>query len=152
VVGVNGSGKSSLLRAVYRTFRALRSRQSPSIPLTLAWDIAPSDETVTAFLHIPQHKDEKPYFVALKQVPLDAPKAYWERLTDLLKSDAGTVELVQKPDGEDPIRSSYDAEIIYHCRRARIRQRRLDSGGAKYGTDACCDCAKTYLTEKIRKR
>jgi len=107
VVGVNGSGKSSLLRAVDRAFRALKSLQTPSIPLTLAWDIGPSDETVTAFLHIPQHKDEKPYFVAFKQVPSNAPKAYWERLTESLKGDMGIIDVVQKPDREDPIRGSY---------------------------------------------
>ena len=107
VVGVNGSGKSSLLRAVYRIFRALKDLEPPSMPLTLAWDIAPADETVTAFLHIPQQKEEKPYFVALKRLPSDTTKAHWERLAELLKNDMSTVEVMQTVDREDPIRGSY---------------------------------------------
>jgi energy-coupling factor transporter ATP-binding protein EcfA2 len=108
VVGVNGSGKSSLLRAVYQILRSLKDRQPPSMPVTLAWDIAPAEETVTAFLHIPQQKEEKPYFVALKRLPSNTTKAYWERLADMLKDDMmSTVEVVQKVDREDPIRGSY---------------------------------------------
>ena len=38
VVGVNGSGKSSLLRALYRIFRSLKRREWPALPVTLAWD------------------------------------------------------------------------------------------------------------------
>ncbi|GDY15086.1 hypothetical protein LBMAG53_39640 [Planctomycetota bacterium] len=38
VVGVNGSGKSTILRVLYQAFRALRHRQWPELPLTLAWD------------------------------------------------------------------------------------------------------------------
>ena len=36
VVGINGTGKSSLLRALYRTFRALHFRDWPPLPETSA--------------------------------------------------------------------------------------------------------------------
>ena len=38
VVGVNGSGKSTILRVLYHAFRTLRARQWPELPLTMAWD------------------------------------------------------------------------------------------------------------------
>jgi len=44
VVGVNGSGKSTILRVLYHAFRALRQRQWPELPLTLVWDSGQSWE------------------------------------------------------------------------------------------------------------
>src|SRR5882724_7890322 len=95
VVGVNGSGKSSLLRALYRIFRSLKSNELPGFPATVGWDIAPSGETVTAFLHLPDQKDEKPYFIPLKQASPDTDQASWFQLTNDLKGDLGTINLEQ---------------------------------------------------------
>jgi energy-coupling factor transporter ATP-binding protein EcfA2 len=39
VVGLNGSGKSSLLRAIYDVFLSLSSEQLPKFPVTLAYDM-----------------------------------------------------------------------------------------------------------------
>jgi ABC-type Mn2+/Zn2+ transport system ATPase subunit len=36
LVGVNGSGKTSLLRALYHIFRSLKNNEFPGMPLTLA--------------------------------------------------------------------------------------------------------------------
>ena len=107
VVGVNGSGKSSLLRALYQIFRALKNRQTPALPLTLAWDIAPSGETVTALLHLPEQKNERPFFFVNKRVPSDTTKNGWLEHTNHLKNDENTKGLEQTLDRDDPVRGSY---------------------------------------------
>lgn len=53
VVGVNGSGKSSLLRAVASIFLALEARRLPSFPVTLAYDLGSGAEARTIVLHHP---------------------------------------------------------------------------------------------------
>lgn len=80
VVGVNGSGKSSLLRALYRIFQALKLRERPTLPVTLAWDRLTGSEAVTALLHSTNRKDAHSFFATLKQVPASARRHDWEEI------------------------------------------------------------------------
>jgi ABC-type multidrug transport system ATPase subunit len=84
VVGVNGSGKSSLLRALYRIFRALKLGEKPALPFTLAWDRTQGTETVTTVLHHPTVKDAASFFATLKQVSTTARRSDWEEITAAL--------------------------------------------------------------------
>ena len=53
VVGLNGSGKSSLLRAIYDIFHSLSQEELPKFPVTLAYDIY--DKTYrTVIFHRPR--------------------------------------------------------------------------------------------------
>ena len=60
VVGVNGTGKLSLLRAIYQTFRALKLNTLPAQPVTIGWDRSPNGRRVTVLLHCPSKPDESP--------------------------------------------------------------------------------------------
>lgn len=103
---MNGSGKSSILRAVYQTFTALRSNRFPAQPVTLAWDIAPSEETVTALLHIPGGA-KKPIFIALKHVPNDTTLKSWREPALSLEDDKAAVGLEQTLETGDAVLGSY---------------------------------------------
>jgi energy-coupling factor transporter ATP-binding protein EcfA2 len=107
VVGVNGSGKSSLLRAIYRIFRALKNNEFPAMPVTMAWDIAPAEKAVTAFFHMPDHKNEKPYFIALDLIPSVTDKVGWLQLTNVLKSDIDSDRFKQPIERGDAVLGSY---------------------------------------------
>lgn len=84
VVGVNGSGKSSLLRTVYRIFRSLNLRKWPALPVTLGWDRSEGTETVTTILHYTNVKEVRSFFAALEQVSTKATRLEWETITDAL--------------------------------------------------------------------
>lgn len=105
IVGVNGSGKSSILRAIYQTFVAMRSNRFPALPVTVAWDIAPSGETVTALFHVPEGT-KRPYFVALKQAA-ETSLSSWRELALSLEDDLGTVGLEQTLERGDAVLGSY---------------------------------------------
>lgn len=108
VVGVNGSGKSSLLRALYRIFRSLNDREWPALPVTLAWDHTVGIEAVTTLLHSPQQKDASHFFATFQQVPSSARKGDWEDITVAL-SRGEQHPFVQGPEmvsGPDAITSS----------------------------------------------
>ena len=107
VVGVNGSGKSSLLRAIYHIFSALKRNEFPALPLTIAWDVASSEETFTAFLHIPVDKREKAFFDVLACESEAIGKIGWSKLTADLKIDPGTVELGKTIKYGDDVLGSY---------------------------------------------
>lgn len=84
VVGVNGSGKSSLLRALYRIFRSLNLREWPALPVTLAWDRTQGTETVTTVLHSANQKDAVSFFATIKQVPASVRRNEWDAITAAL--------------------------------------------------------------------
>jgi len=107
LVGVNGSGKSSLLRALYHIFRSLKNNQFPGMPLTLAWDIALAQRTVTAILCVPEHRDEKAYFVALDRVSPDTGKVGWLQLTNDLKTEGESEKPGQAIERGDVVLGSY---------------------------------------------
>jgi predicted ATPase len=68
IVGINGTGKSSLLRALYQSFRALKANLLPAQPLTLAWDRFAAEKRVTCLLHCSANANEKPWFAVLNPV------------------------------------------------------------------------------------
>lgn len=86
VVGVNGSGKSSLLRALYRIFRSLNRRERPDLPVTLAWDRRQGTDAVTAILHFDNVDDTASFFATLKPVPTVARRLDWEAITAVLSN------------------------------------------------------------------
>ncbi len=88
VVGVNGSGKSSLLRAIYLIFRSLKLRERPALPVTLAWDRTMGDEAVTALLHSTNRKDAHSFFATFKPVRAIARRLDWEEITSALSKEA----------------------------------------------------------------
>ena len=88
VVGVNGSGKSSLLRALYRIFRSLNLREWPAMPVTLAWDRSQGSETVTTLLHFTNEKDGVSFFATLNQVSTSARRPDWEAIISSLPKGA----------------------------------------------------------------
>lgn len=87
VVGVNGSGKSSLLRALYRIFRSMKNREWPSLPVTLAWDTSISGETVTAVLHCTTRNKSSSFFAILKKVPDHTRRHDWEDIALALSEE-----------------------------------------------------------------
>lgn len=54
VVGLNGSGKSSLLRAIYDVFHSLSQEELPKFPVTIAYDIKMSNQYFTVVFHRPR--------------------------------------------------------------------------------------------------
>lgn len=54
VVGLNGSGKSSLLRAIYDVFHSLSREELPKFPVTLGYDILMSGQYWTVIFHRPR--------------------------------------------------------------------------------------------------
>ncbi len=81
MVGVNGTGKSSLLQALYRIFRSLKLRERPSLPVTIAWDRTTGSKAVTALLHATNRKNMNSFFATLDPVPVSANQADWEEIT-----------------------------------------------------------------------
>lgn len=81
VVGVNGTGKSSLLRAIYQTFRSLMLDEMPAQPVVVAWDRTTGGTTVTAILKVPAKSSiDAPWFAIVKPVPDNATEAEWKEL------------------------------------------------------------------------
>ena len=76
VVGVNGTGKSSLLRAIYQTFRALKTREHPAQPITLAWDWHDGSREVTVVYHF-EDNWEKEFFAVLPLSSIPTTKNQW---------------------------------------------------------------------------
>jgi predicted ATPase len=81
VVGVNGTGKSSLLRAIFQSFRALMVNEIPAQPVTLAWDHTTGGASVTAIVRVPASSAvEAPWFAIVKPVADDAADDDWRML------------------------------------------------------------------------
>lgn len=62
VVGLNGSGKSSLLRAIYDVFHSLAREELPDFPVTLAYEIYKSSYWTVIF-HRPRGAPSKCFLV-----------------------------------------------------------------------------------------
>jgi ABC-type multidrug transport system ATPase subunit len=108
VVGVNGSGKSSILRILYRTFRALNIRETPPVPITLAWDREDSADSLTTVLNFSNRPDARSYLALIPHVPGTASRLDWAALSDALGNEQ-THPLLGKAEiefGLDAIRGS----------------------------------------------
>ena len=81
MVGVNGSGKSSLLRALYRIFLSLKRRERPDLQVTLAWDYTQGNESLTAFLFNSHIKTIPSLFATFNQAPMAARRQDWEAIS-----------------------------------------------------------------------
>jgi energy-coupling factor transporter ATP-binding protein EcfA2 len=84
VVGVNGSGKSSLLRALYRIFRALKIADWPDLPVSMAWDIEVDGTHLSTVLHYSNVAAEQPFIAVLRQVSRQATKSDWSSILHAL--------------------------------------------------------------------
>ena len=107
VVGVNGTGKSFLMRAIYGVFRSLMRREWPALPVTLAWNRKSGSETVTALFHYPGKKADS-FFATFEPVPGSARHGDWANLTVALGKDQSSnlVEGIERVTGADAITSS----------------------------------------------
>lgn len=105
IVGINGSGKSSLLRVAYQAFRSLNVRNWPAQPMTLAWDRSEGEKTVTTILHFTNIKEATSYFATLKKVPSETKRPKWESIIDALGNDEShpLVESLHIATGTDAI-------------------------------------------------
>ena len=114
VVGVNGSGKSSILRTLYRIFLALSRPKRPALPVTLAWDRQVGRGTRTALLHISNDRSRRSFFATLAQVLPDTKRPDWEALTQAL-GDARPHPLAHDVDiehGEDAVQIPLSAGLL----------------------------------------
>ncbi|HMN28583.1 MAG TPA: hypothetical protein PKE45_10560, partial [Caldilineaceae bacterium] len=83
VVGVNGSGKTQLLRALAQIFLGLERRQLPSFPCTLAYDLGVGSEARTILVHQPdpeERQDAPSAFIEFSGVLATRTLAEWEAL------------------------------------------------------------------------
>lgn len=106
VVGVNGTGKSTLLRAVYHIFRSLKSRESPGLPVTIAWDWTGGQQPVTAVFHQSVSDDPDGFFAVRTRVADDADSEAWETLVVQLDAVESSREAVDLARGPDAVQSS----------------------------------------------
>ena len=110
IVGVNGTGKSSLLRELYQAFRALKEHKLPGRPLTLAWDRFEGENRRTCLLHSPNGTEEKPWFAVLNAIDGFDHAIHWQGLVhrqgkflDAHKNEIGPLHFVGD---ENPINTS----------------------------------------------
>ena len=62
VVGINGTGKSTLLRALYTVFRRLDEANLPPFPVTLVYDVGSRNNARTVLFHHPGDGKSKAFF------------------------------------------------------------------------------------------
>ncbi len=66
VVGLNGSGKSSLLRAIYDVFHSLSREELPRFPVTMAYDISkPGGDARIVLFHRPRGPASEAFFLSI---------------------------------------------------------------------------------------
>lgn len=79
VVGVNGTGKSSLLRAIYETFRFLDREEVPPFPVTIGYQITEGRDFARIVFHYSGGAKSEAVFQRQKVThsPNDAPPSAW---------------------------------------------------------------------------
>jgi ABC-type hemin transport system ATPase subunit len=107
VVGVNGTGKSTLLRALFRSFRALGDGQPPPLPITLGWDRSTGEGDVTAVFHLDPADGERTFFAILSPVPDAWGAERWQGEIALLAAGAAGVDVQRIERGTDAWTGSF---------------------------------------------
>lgn len=99
VAGVNGSGKTRLLRAITEVFLSLEKRRLPSFPVTIAYELGPSIETDTTnlenrrlcYLNHPGHGESEARLVIFNPTELvnrhNLDEVNWDQLPELIGAD-----------------------------------------------------------------
>ena len=106
IVGVNGTGKSTLLRAVYHIFRSLKSREAPGLPVTVAWDWIAAQQPVTAVFHQSAPDDPNAFFAVTEFVAESTDSETWKTLVDQLDAIESSRERRDVARGPDAVQSS----------------------------------------------
>jgi len=107
VVGVNGTGKSTLLRAIYRGLRALGQGRPPPLPMTLAWDQRIGAEPLTAIFHRDGQDPGRSFFTALSQCPEGLDSDPWAALVAAIADAEGDYQGHRVERGDDAWTGSY---------------------------------------------
>ncbi len=107
VVGVNGTGKSSLLRAIYRSFRALSTGSPPPLPITLAWDRLIGTEAVTAIFHQDAQAQARTFFTAPPRLLDVLDEAEWQAMIAGIADGTGGFQGTRVERGTDAWVGSY---------------------------------------------
>ncbi|MCC6907132.1 MAG: AAA family ATPase [Phycisphaerales bacterium] len=106
VVGLNGTGKSSLLRAVYETFRWLEAERVPPFPVALVYELQRDNErAMVMFRHLCRTASEAAFAVIPEGWEL------WEACTSD-KSAIDWDEVLESVDGDDVRDSDHWAQIV----------------------------------------
>lgn len=79
VVGLNGSGKSSLLRVIYAVFLSLTNDSLPSFPVTMIYELTKNSIQVPIILHRPQGPASDCFLVPAKNLPTFSSDDDWQR-------------------------------------------------------------------------
>lgn len=82
VVGLNGSGKSSLLRAIYDVFHSLSHEELPKFPVTLAYDIREGSHLRTILFHRPRGPASDCFLVNAASCPPGKTSDEWQSWID----------------------------------------------------------------------
>lgn len=90
IVGINGTGKSTLLRALYQVFRAVKNRAHPPMAIRLAWEIGEHSKGIqTALLDYGSEKRGDACFALLPdKLPDTLSEQDWRELFANLPSDS----------------------------------------------------------------
>jgi ABC-type transport system involved in cytochrome c biogenesis ATPase subunit len=84
VVGVNGSGKSHLLRAISEVFLSLADWHPPPFPVSLVYEIGSSEMAHTLVLHAPGARDRTSLWMGKYRLPSDTTRHGFERFIEEL--------------------------------------------------------------------
>lgn len=85
VVGLNGAGKSSLLRAVYDVFRSLSCEELPRFLVSLVYDISTEAESKSIVFHRPRGPSSEAFLLPVtKNVDFDDPEEWQQWITGVI--------------------------------------------------------------------
>jgi energy-coupling factor transporter ATP-binding protein EcfA2 len=78
VVGLNGSGKSCLLRAIYDVFHSLSLEELPKFPVTLAYNMEKRSQNYTTVFHRPRGPASDCFLVPTEDCPFCQSTDDWQ--------------------------------------------------------------------------
>jgi len=100
VVGVNGSGKSNLLRAVAEVFLSLADLRVPQFPVSLVYELGERDSTNhrTLLLHCPGNRQQASLWIHHRYTfPDDTNQEMFDLNLESLREETGHYAIVRLP-------------------------------------------------------